>query len=48
MNQISSAIRLARSDESTSPQTIKNLLDSYCAMEAELRSLISPSARSPS
>jgi hypothetical protein len=42
MNQIASAIRLARSDTSSSPQMIKSLLDSYCAAEAELRSLVSP------
>jgi pantothenate synthetase len=42
MHQIAAAIRQARTDESSSPQTIKRLLDEYCATEAELRSLISP------
>ncbi|HVC68685.1 MAG TPA: hypothetical protein VNC61_00330 [Acidimicrobiales bacterium] len=45
MNQIAAAIRLARSDESSSPQMIKSLLDSYCAAEAELRSLVAPPTR---
>jgi hypothetical protein len=40
MSQITAAIRLARSDHSTSPQMIKQLLDKYCETEAELRSLI--------
>lgn len=47
MNQIAAAIRSARADDSCSPQTIKNLLDSYCATEAELRSLLS-AVRPPS
>jgi type II secretory pathway pseudopilin PulG len=42
MNQIAAAIRQARTDSSSSPQDIKNLLDAYCATEAELRSLIAP------
>lgn len=46
MSQIAASIRLARSDDSSSPQVIKSLLDSYCATEAELRSLISSSDRS--
>ena len=45
MSQIAAAIRLARSDESSSPQMIKSLLDSYCATEAELRSLAAASTR---
>jgi hypothetical protein len=45
MSQIATAIRLARSDESSSPQMIKSLLDSYCATEAELRCLLTESAR---
>ncbi len=45
MKQIAAAIRLARSDASSSPQMIKNLLNSYCVTEAELRSLVSSSAR---
>ncbi|HXQ62736.1 MAG TPA: hypothetical protein VN796_10405 [Acidimicrobiales bacterium] len=40
MSQIATAIRLARSDRSSSPQVIKQLLDRYCETEAELRSLI--------
>jgi len=40
MSQITAAIRLARSDQSASPQMIKQLLDRYCETEAELRSLI--------
>jgi hypothetical protein len=40
MSQITAAIRLARSDQSTSPHMIKQLLDKYCEAEAELRSLI--------
>jgi hypothetical protein len=42
MNQIAAAIRQARTDASSSPQDIKNLLDAYCATEAELRSLVAP------
>ncbi|HLI56520.1 MAG TPA: hypothetical protein VKY26_05730 [Actinomycetota bacterium] len=45
MSQITAAIRLARSDESASPQVIKQLLDKYCEVEAELRSLIPRSIR---
>jgi hypothetical protein len=45
MNQITAAIKLARCDESTSPQMIKQLLDKYCETEAELRSLIPRSIR---
>ena len=45
MNEITAAIRLARKDESTSPQMVKQLLDKYCAAEAELRSLIPRSVR---
>jgi hypothetical protein len=45
MNQITAAIRLARSDESTSPHMVKQLLDKYCEAEAELRSLIPRSVR---
>jgi hypothetical protein len=48
MNQIATAIRLARSDESASPHLIKSLLDSYCAAEAEFRSLVAPSPGPPS
>jgi hypothetical protein len=40
MSQISTAIRLARSDQSSPPQVIKQLLDKYCEVEAELRSII--------
>jgi hypothetical protein len=40
MSQITTAIRLARSDQSSSPQVIKQLLDKYCETEAELRSII--------
>jgi hypothetical protein len=40
MSQITTAIRLARSDQSSSPQVIKQLLDKYCEAEAELRSII--------
>jgi hypothetical protein len=40
MSQIATAIRLARSDRSSSPQVIKQLLDRYCETEAELRALI--------
>jgi hypothetical protein len=46
MTQIATAIRLARSDRSSSPQVIKQLLDSYCETERELRSLIPRSIRS--
>ena len=45
MNEITAAIRLARTDQSTSPQMIKQLLDKYCEAEAELRSLIPRSIR---
>jgi hypothetical protein len=45
MSEITTAIRLARSDQSSSPQTIKQLLDTYCAAEAELRSIIPRSIR---
>jgi len=45
MNQITAAIRLARFDESTSPQMVKQLLDKYCEAEAELRSLIPRAVR---
>jgi hypothetical protein len=40
MSQITTAIRLARSDRSSSPQMVKQLLDKYCEAEAELRSII--------
>jgi hypothetical protein len=45
MSQITTAIRLARSDQSSSPQVIKQLLDKYCETEAELRSIIPRSIR---
>jgi urease accessory protein UreF len=45
MNEITAAIRLARTDQSASPQMIKQLLDKYCEAEAELRSLIPRSIR---
>ena len=45
MSEITTAIRLARCDQSSSPQTIKRLLDTYCAAEAELRSIIPRSIR---
>lgn len=45
MSQIATAIRLARSDRSSSPEVIKQLLDRYCETEAELRSLIPRSIR---
>jgi hypothetical protein len=45
MNEITAAIRLARTDESASPHMIKQLLDKYCEAEAELRSLIPRSIR---
>ncbi len=45
MSQIATAIRLARSDQSSSPQVIKQLLDKYCETEAELRSIIPRSIR---
>ncbi len=45
LNQITTAIRLARSDQSSSPQVIKQLLDKYCETEAELRSMIPRSIR---
>ena len=45
LNQITTAIRLARSDLSSSPQVIKQLLDRYCETEAELRSMIPRSIR---
>jgi hypothetical protein len=45
MSQIATAIRLARSDQSSSPQIIKQLLDKYCETEAELRSIIPRSIR---
>jgi hypothetical protein len=40
MSQITTAIRLARSDRSSSPQMVKQLLDKYCEAEAVLRSII--------
>jgi len=40
MSEIATAIRVARSDRSSSPQVIKQLLDRYCETEAELRSLM--------
>lgn len=40
MNEIATALRLARSDESSSPQAIKRLVDEYCATEAELRAIV--------
>jgi len=40
MHQIAIAIRLARADQTSSPQVIKQLLDKYCETEAELRSII--------
>jgi hypothetical protein len=40
MHQIATAIRLARSDQSSSPQAIKQLVDKYCETEAELRSIV--------
>jgi hypothetical protein len=46
MNQITAAIRQARSDGSCSPQTIKELLDRYCEAEAELRSIVPRTVRS--
>ena len=45
MGQITTAIRLARSDRSSSPQVIKQLLDKYCEVEAELRAIIPRSVR---
>ncbi|HEX3980461.1 MAG TPA: hypothetical protein VHW93_04525 [Acidimicrobiales bacterium] len=42
MNQIAAAIRQARTDASASPQAVKDLLNAYCATEAELRSLVTP------
>jgi hypothetical protein len=45
MSQITTAIRLARCDQSSSPRVIKQLLDTYCAAEAELRSIIPRSVR---
>jgi hypothetical protein len=45
ISQITAAIRLARSDQSASPHVIKQLLDKYCEVEAELRSLIPRSIR---
>jgi hypothetical protein len=45
MSQITTAIRRARSDESQSPQVVKELLDRYCETEAELRALIPRSIR---
>ena len=45
LSQITTAIRLARSDQSSSPQVIKQLLDKYCETEAELRSMIPRSIR---
>ncbi len=45
MRQITAAIRLARSDRSSSPQVVKRLLDEYCETEAELRSLIPRTVR---
>jgi len=46
MEQITAAIRRARSDEGASPQVVKQLLDRYCETEAEFRSLIPKSTRS--
>jgi hypothetical protein len=40
MHQIATAIRLARSDQSSSPQAIKQLVDKYCEAEAELRAIV--------
>jgi hypothetical protein len=45
MSQITMAIRRARSDQSQSPQVVKELLDQYCEAEAELRALIPRSIR---
>ena len=45
MSRISMAIRLARSDHTSSPQMIKQLLDKYCETEAELRSIMPRSIR---
>ncbi len=45
MNRIATAIRLARSDVSSSPMVVKQLLDDYCEAEAELRSMIPRSIR---
>jgi len=45
MNRIAVAIRLARSDRSSSPLIVKQLLDDYCETEAELRSMIPRSIR---
>jgi hypothetical protein len=45
MSQITTAIRRARSDQSQSPEVIKELLDRYCEIEAELRALIPRSIR---
>lgn len=45
LSQITTAIRLARSDQSSSPQVIKQLLDTYCETEAELRAMMPRSVR---
>ena len=45
MTQITSAIRLARSDRTASPAVVKELLDRYCEAEAELRAIIPRSIR---
>jgi hypothetical protein len=45
MNQIATAVRLARSDRAVSPLVVKRLLDDYCEAEAELRSMIPRSIR---
>ncbi|HXQ59794.1 MAG TPA: hypothetical protein VN799_06835 [Acidimicrobiales bacterium] len=45
MSRIATAIRLARSDRSSSPLVVKQLLDDYCEAEAELRSMIPRSIR---
>jgi hypothetical protein len=45
MDQIATDIRRARSDRTTSPQVIRDLLDRYCETEAELRALIPRSIR---
>ena len=40
MHQIATAIRLARSDQCSSPRAIKQLVDKYCEAEAELRAIV--------
>ena len=45
MTRLTTAIRLARSDGTSSPQAIKQLLDEYCRIEAELRALLPRAVR---